>query len=160
MLPSTLLRRFLSLYGPPHQEELLSPKGTKHLVSTWAVHASRFDLGRVRLTPRGQRMLYGLSVRATSQFLSSAVAASDAREAIGSLTAGAAGSGVASLSLAMQCVHGFVCFGGGYDNTLKPRCTRTACIEDAQVWYQQHLRDTVARRQSTRRCRSGGTRPG
>jgi len=34
VLPSALLRRFLSLCGPPHQEELLSPKGTRHLVST------------------------------------------------------------------------------------------------------------------------------
>jgi hypothetical protein len=98
VLPSALLRRFLSLCGPPRQEELSSPKGTVHLVSTWAIHAGRLDLGRVRLTPRGQRVLYGPSVRATSQFLSSAVAASGAREALESLTA-KAGSDVALLSL-------------------------------------------------------------
>ena len=119
VLPSALLRRFLSLCGPPHQEELLSPKGTRHLVSTWAVHASRLDLERVRLTPRGQRALYGPSVRAASQFLSSAVAASGAREAIESLMTSAVGSDAASLSLTLQCVHGFVCFEGCYDDTLR-----------------------------------------
>ena len=56
----------------------------------------------------------------------------------------AVGSDAASLSLTLQCSHGFVCFKGCYDDTLEPRCTRTACISDARVWYEQHMRDIGA----------------